>query len=274
MNKQTKQQPKQPKKSKGFALSVSRKFYDEIMERVGTSLSALNTYHLISMEVKRYICEYLIHGREPQMRLPELELKLTVSLLKPEIEKAIARSARARARRRKEKKEAEKQPATSAFAEIPPVTIRRTPQMMAFGVPRLPIKTTVIDLDAPTQPPVASIADPQGFSIYAPLGWPLDAPVTTSQRSLGQPEGNSGLKSLSEPSAVFEDSISTESEDDFSSEFEYGHSADTADKPEEKTVAPGLNRHRRRSNRRQRRRMEQARRRAARKVAKMRANTR
>ena len=273
MNKHPKQQPKQ-KKSKGFALSVSRKFYDEIMARVDTSLSALRTYHLIIMEVKRYLCEYLINGREPQMRLPELELQLTVSLLKPEIEKAIARSARARERRRKEKKDAEKQPATSAFAEIPPVTIRRTPQMMAFGVPRMPIRTTVIDLDAPTQPPVASIADPQGFSIYAPLGWPLDAPVTTSPRSLGQPEGNSGLKSLSEPSAVFEDSISTESEDDCSSEFEDGHSADTTDKPEEKAAAPGLNRHRRRSNRRQWRRMEQARRRAARKVAKMRANTR
>ncbi len=273
MNKHPKQQPKQ-KKEKGFALSVSRKFYDEIMERVDTSLSALNTYHLISMEVKRYICEYLVHGREPQMRLPELELKLTVSLLKPEIEKAIARSARARERRRKEKKDAEKQPATSAFAEIPPLTIRRTPQMMAFGVPRLPIRTTVIDLDAPTQPPVASIADPQGFSIYAPLGWPLDAPVTTSPRSLGQLEGNSGFKSLSEPSAVFEDGVSTESEDDFPSESENVHSADTKDKPEEKAAAHGLNHHRRRSNRRQRRRMEQARRRAARKVAKKRANTR
>lgn len=187
------------KKEKGFALSVSRKFYDEIMERVDVALSAQRAYHLIIMDIKHYLCEYLIHGHEPQMRLPELEHQLTIALLKPEIEKAIARSARARERRRSKKEmqpttptDSEIPAATSAcakipavtpagakiqaagpvYAKIPPLTIQRTPQMLASETYGTPIKTTVIDLDALT-PPVASIVPDYGnWSSqpgYAPL---------------------------------------------------------------------------------------------------------
>ncbi len=89
------------KRQKKQNLSVSQNFYDGIMARIDSSMKAVRATQEETYQVKAYIYEYLRDGKAPGRRLEGRQL-LTVMLLKAEIEKAIARSAKARQRRRKE----------------------------------------------------------------------------------------------------------------------------------------------------------------------------
>ena len=71
------------------------------MARIDSSMKAVRATREETYQVKAYIYEYLRDGKAPGRRLEGRQL-LTVMLLKAEIEKAIARSAKARQRRRKE----------------------------------------------------------------------------------------------------------------------------------------------------------------------------
>lgn len=89
------------KRQKKQNLSVSQNFYDGIMARIDSSMKAVRATQEETYQVKAYIYEYLRDGKAPGRRLEGRQL-LTVMLLKAEIEKAIARSAKARQRSRKE----------------------------------------------------------------------------------------------------------------------------------------------------------------------------
>lgn len=93
------------KRQKKQYLSVSQNFYDGIMARVDSSMKAVRAAQEETDLVKGYIYEYLRDGKAPKRRLEGRQL-LTVILLKAEIEKAIARSAKARQRSRRHKEAA------------------------------------------------------------------------------------------------------------------------------------------------------------------------
>lgn len=93
------------KRQKKQYLSVSQNFYDGIMARVDSSMKAVRAPQEETDQVKGYIYEYLRDGKAPKRRLEGRQL-LTVMLLKAEIEKAIARSAKARQRSRRRKEAA------------------------------------------------------------------------------------------------------------------------------------------------------------------------
>lgn len=93
------------KRQKKQNLSVSQNFYDGIIARIDSSMKAVRATQEETYQVKAYIYEYLRDGKAPGRRLEGRQL-LTVMLLKAEIEKAIARSAKARQRSRKEASEA------------------------------------------------------------------------------------------------------------------------------------------------------------------------
>lgn len=93
------------KRQKKQYLSVSQNFYDGIMARVDSSMKAVRAAQEETDQVKGYIYEYLRDGKAPKRRLEGRQL-LTVMLLKAEIEKAIARSAKARQRSRRRKEAA------------------------------------------------------------------------------------------------------------------------------------------------------------------------
>ena len=86
------------KRQKKQNLSVSQNFYDGIMARIDSSMKAVRATQEETYQVKAYIYEYLRDGKAPGRRLEGRQL-LTVMLLKAEIEKAIARSAKARRRK-------------------------------------------------------------------------------------------------------------------------------------------------------------------------------
>ncbi|MDE5989455.1 MAG: hypothetical protein K2H17_08660, partial [Duncaniella sp.] len=89
-------------KKKTPALSVSRKFYVETMTRVRDAMSAVNAGCQETYEMEVYISDYLRSGLQPKRELENRQL-LVMMLLKPEIDKAIARSAKARSRTKKER---------------------------------------------------------------------------------------------------------------------------------------------------------------------------
>ncbi len=93
------------KRQKKQNLSVSQNFYDGIMARIDSSMKAVRATQEETYQVKAYIYEYLRDGKAPGRRLEGRQL-LTVMLLKAEIEKAIARSAKARQRSRRRKEAA------------------------------------------------------------------------------------------------------------------------------------------------------------------------
>ena len=144
------------KRQKKQYLSVSQNFYDGIMARVDSSMKAVRAAQEETDQVKGYIYEYLKDGKAPKRRLEGRQL-LTVMLLKAEIEKAIARSAKARQRSRRRKEAAvaatqaealstirTDEPEEEAEAEEAPVTVmlnRRQRRLREMALRRMARKS-------------------------------------------------------------------------------------------------------------------------------------
>lgn len=100
-----KKTPRSPKSSRhAFDFPVSEKFYNEIISRI------TNTFHTVPYYVEpeettdainqtvKTIETYLLTGCEPA-ETAEMPVRMVFALLKPELDKAMARSAAARRRR-------------------------------------------------------------------------------------------------------------------------------------------------------------------------------
>lgn len=99
-------------------LPVSARFYTNMLERIANSCSAINRQELYD-ETVGIIREYLLDGIVPDTEC-RTEIILIFTLLRPEIDKAMVRSAAAR--RRKFAKSVVKETAGSRRTEIGRVT--------------------------------------------------------------------------------------------------------------------------------------------------------
>lgn len=81
-------------------LPVSEKFYSDMRHRIAVTLAphVMPGEHLIQDAIKA-LDDYLFNGIEPGKE-SHFAIRLTISLIKPEIDKAIERSRRARSRRK------------------------------------------------------------------------------------------------------------------------------------------------------------------------------
>lgn len=127
MKKQTNGKKKTP------ALSVSRKFYVETMTRVRDAMSAVNAGCQETYEMEVYISDYLRSGLQPKRELENRQL-LVMMLLKPEIDKAIARSAKARSRTKKER-ETPSRPLAPEAADLSAIAAEATDNASADESP-------------------------------------------------------------------------------------------------------------------------------------------
>lgn len=99
MNNRTSKSAKQVRKTSAL-LPVSRKFYQEIMDRVRSSFAAFDPTGEKTQAACCAIELYLLDGVEPAESV-DASVRLMFALLRPEIDKAMARSFAARNRRRK-----------------------------------------------------------------------------------------------------------------------------------------------------------------------------
>ncbi len=94
--------------TKSAQLPVSKKFYAEIMERICEACTAFDAGAEMREAITMAIREFITHGASPDGDVDQC-VKLAFALLRPEIEKAIERSAAARRRALIRRKTASKQ---------------------------------------------------------------------------------------------------------------------------------------------------------------------
>lgn len=98
------ERPKRLKAKKSNPLPVSRKFYAGIVERIYNSYPKISEGVTLARETRECVDAYMLSGTVPQDSI-DPRVKLGFVLLRPEIDKAMARSAAARNRHRKSSSE-------------------------------------------------------------------------------------------------------------------------------------------------------------------------
>lgn len=107
-------------------LPVSRKFYDGIIGRIGESLASLSGGSKACADSVRALVDgYMADGKMPGPEICDIE-RLAFMLLRPEIDKAMARSAAARRRSRRVDSTEKAPEASEASGETSMSLTRRT----------------------------------------------------------------------------------------------------------------------------------------------------
>ncbi|WP_304977087.1 hypothetical protein [Duncaniella muris] len=112
-------------------LPVSQKFYNEISARIRSSFASVSPSDALAESAICCVESYLREGLLPSGAVVE-SVRLMFALLRPEIDKAMARSAAARRRRRKRKPQtdatvtdgAENEPSSESISDAIPESVR------------------------------------------------------------------------------------------------------------------------------------------------------
>lgn len=99
-------------------VSVSKKFYAGIMERIRSAVKLTHGDSDFQAALTAMVDAYLADGREPDGDSP-LTVRLVFALLRPEIDKAAARSRAARERAAKKREAVERKEDTAKRGVIP-----------------------------------------------------------------------------------------------------------------------------------------------------------
>ncbi|PWB02693.1 hypothetical protein [Duncaniella muris] len=110
-------------------LPVSQKFYNEISARIRSSFASVSPSDALAESAICCVESYLREGLLPSGAVVE-SVRLMFALLRPEIDKAMARSAAARRRRRKPQTDAtvtggaENEPSSESISDAIPESVR------------------------------------------------------------------------------------------------------------------------------------------------------
>lgn len=176
-------------------LPVSQKFYNEISARIRSSFASVSPSDALAESAICCVESYLREGLLPSGAVVE-SVRLMFALLRPEIDKAMARSAAARRRRRKPQTDAtvtggaENEPSSESISDAIPESVREMAgsdydpeNLQIFSKPfRAPLmKTrrmkTMRRPEMPLRPScstAASVAVRSAFSVGMPAGWQRD----------------------------------------------------------------------------------------------------